>query len=58
MSTFTIKRLKLKSNLRCQKIYPTESSTRTMQELKTVAIRLSRPQAIELATILLAAAQN
>lgn len=58
MSTATIRALKIKSNLRCYKIYPRKGTKRTVRELKTVAIRLRKSQAIDLATVLLAAAQN
>lgn len=58
MSTATTKSLKVKTPLHCYKIYPTEQSTRTMEELKTVAVRLTKQQAVDLATTLLLAAQT
>jgi hypothetical protein len=52
--------IKIDPNVRCLRIYPVEdnrSSTKTISELKTVGIKLSRDQAIHLARVLLAAAQ-
>ena len=48
-------------NVRCLRIYPVEdnaNSNKTIGNLKTVGIRLSRDQAIHLARVLLAAAQD
>lgn len=48
-------------NLRCQRIYPVEdhaSRTKTIDELKTVGIKLTRDQAIHMARLLLAASQD
>ena len=48
-------------NVRCQRIYPVadkEHSTKTIADLKTVGIKLSRAQAIHLARVLLAASQE
>jgi hypothetical protein len=48
-------------NVRCLRIYPVEdngNSTKTINDLKTVGIKLSREQAIHLARVLLAAAQD
>ena len=47
--------------MRCLRIYPVEdnrNSTKTIEQLKTVGIKLSREQAIHLARVLLAAAQE
>lgn len=49
--------LKIDPNVRCLRIYPTEDSSKTVMELKTVGIKLSREQAIHLANVLLAASQ-
>jgi hypothetical protein len=48
-------------NVRCLRIYPVEdnpNSTKTIADLKTVGIKLTREQAIHLARVLLAAAQE
>ncbi len=48
-------------NLRCQRIYPVEddaSRTKTIAELKTVGIKLSREPAIHMARLLLSASQD
>jgi hypothetical protein len=58
VTTATVKKLKLKTPLHCYKIYPTETSKRTLEDLKTVAVRLTKQQAIDLATTLLLAAQS
>jgi hypothetical protein len=53
--------IKIDPNVRCLRIYPVEdnlNSTKTIAELKTVGIKLSRDQDIHLARLLLAAAQQ
>jgi hypothetical protein len=53
--------IKIDPNVRCLRIYPVEdsrSSGKTIADLKTVGIKLSREQAIHLARVLLAAAQE
>lgn len=53
--------IKIDSNIRCLRIYPVEdhpTSRKTISDLKTVGIKLSREQAIHLARVLLAAAQD
>jgi hypothetical protein len=53
--------IKIDPNVRCQRIYPVEDnqqSSKTISELKTVGIKLSREQAIHLARVLLAASQE
>ena len=53
--------IKIDPNVRCQRIYPVEdkvSQTKPIADLKTVGIKLSRDQAIHLARVLLAAAQD
>jgi hypothetical protein len=57
----TTSSIKIDPNVRCLRIYPVEdnrNSTKTIRELKTVGIKLSREQAIHLARVLLAAAQE
>ena len=48
-------------NVRCLRIYPVEdnqNSTKTIADLKTVEMKFTRDQAIHLARVLLAAAQE
>jgi hypothetical protein len=53
--------IKIDPNIRCQRIYPVEDrkdSNKTIANLKTVGIKLSREQAIHLARVLLVVAQD
>ncbi len=53
--------IKIDPNVRCLRIYPVEdnrNSTKTIANLKTVGIKLSREQAVHLGRVLLAAAQE
>lgn len=50
--------ISINPNVRCQRIYPVEDSRKTVPELKTVGIKLSREQAIHLARVLLAVTQE
>ena len=53
--------IKIDPNVRCLRIYPVEdkrNSVKTIANLKTVGIKLSRQQAVHLARVLLAAAQE
>lgn len=45
-------------NLRCQRIYPVQGTTKTVQELTTIGFKLTRDQAIHLARVLLALTQE
>jgi len=45
-------------NVRCQRVYPTEDTKKSVLDLKTVGIKLSREQAVHLARVLLAASQE
>ena len=58
MSRQTAKQINIDPNVRALKIYPTAGSKKSIEELKTVGIRLSKSQAIHLARVLLAAAQD
>jgi hypothetical protein len=46
------------TNVRCLRIYPTEDTKRTVSDLQTVGIRLTKEQAIHLARVLLVATQE
>ena len=48
----------IKTNVRCARIYPTESTKRTVSDLQTVGVRLTKEQAIHLARVLLAVTQE
>ena len=48
--------LKLDPNVRCERVYPVESTTKTVSDLKTIGLKLSSSQARHLALVLLAAA--
>jgi hypothetical protein len=53
--------IKIDTNVRCLRIYPVEDGRKTAKsiaDLKTVGLKLSRDQAIHLARVLLAAAQE
>jgi hypothetical protein len=57
----TASSIKINPNVRCLRIYPVEdnrNSTKTIANLKTVGIKLSSEQAVHLARVLLAAAQE
>jgi hypothetical protein len=46
------------TNVRCQRVYPTEDTKRTVAELQSVGVKLSKEQAIHLARVLLVVAQD
>jgi hypothetical protein len=50
--------ISIDSNVRCDRIYPTEDTKRTVDDLQTVGIKLNREQAIHLARVLLAVTQE
>ena len=50
--------VKVSPNVRCLRVYPSSGSVKTIRELKTVGLKLSREQATHLATVLLVAAQQ
>lgn len=52
------KSITINPNLRCLRIYPVETSTKQISELKTVGLKLNKEQAIELARVLLAVTQE
>lgn len=58
MSRQSAKQVSVDPNVRCLKVYPVEGSSKTVAELKTVGLKLSREQAIHLARVLLAVSQN
>ena len=52
------KSVTINGNVRCQRIYPMEGSTKTVVKLETIGFKLTREQAIELAPVLLAVTQD
>jgi hypothetical protein len=46
------------TNVRCLRVYPTEDTKRTVTDLQTVGIRLTKEQAIHLARVLLVVTQE
>lgn len=46
------------TNVRCLRVYPTEDTKRTVCDLQTVGIKLTKVQAIHLARVLLAVTQE
>ena len=49
----TASRVTVDTNVRCLRIYPTEETKRTTSDLQTIGIRLTKKQAIHLASVLL-----
>ena len=52
------KSITINPNVRCDKIYPMADTKKSISDLKTIGIRLSREQAIHLARVLLAVSQD
>ncbi len=50
--------IKVDTNVRCLRIYPTEDTKRTVSDLQTVGVRLTKEQAIHLARVLLVVTQE
>ena len=50
--------IRIKPNLRCSRVYPTEKTSRSIAELKTVGFTLTSDQAINLSRALLAVTQD
>ena len=50
--------LRVDPNVRCLRIYPVETTSKTVDKLKTIGIKLSQDQAIHLARVLLAMSQE
>ena len=58
MKRISPKSITVKSNLKVDKVYPLLETRKTMGELKTIGVQLSKSQAIELSRILLAVTQD
>jgi hypothetical protein len=50
--------ISIDGNVRCDRVYPTEDTKRTVEDLQTVGIKLNKEQAIQLARVLLAVTQD
>lgn len=46
------------TNVRCLRVYPTEDTKRSVSDLQTIGIRLTKEQAIHLARVLLSVTQE
>ena len=58
MSRRSAKAVTINANVRCQRIYPVEGSSKTIEDLDTVGFKMNRKQAIDLARVLLAVTQD
>lgn len=58
MQRYTVSNVKLNTNIRCQRIYPTEDTSKKISELKTIGLKLTKEQAIHLSRVLLAVTQD
>jgi hypothetical protein len=50
--------VEIDTNVRCLRVYPTEHTKRSVTDLQTVGIRLTKQQAIHLARVLLVVTQE
>jgi hypothetical protein len=50
--------IRVNTNVRCLRIYPTELTPKSINELKTVGMKFSKDQAVHLARVLLAVSQE
>jgi hypothetical protein len=57
-SRHSARAISIDSNVRCERVYPTEDTKRMIADLQTVGIKLSKDQAIHLARVLLAVTQE
>jgi hypothetical protein len=58
MARQSARSIRVDTNVRCLRVYPTETSPKEVGRLKTVGIKLSAKQAIHLARVLLAVSQD
>lgn len=58
MKRQTASSISIETNVRCLRLYPTEDTKRTIEDLQSIGIRLSKEQAIHLARVLLAVTQD
>ena len=50
--------IEVDTNVRCSRIYPTEDTMKTIADLQSVGIKLTKDQAIQMARVLLAVTQD
>jgi hypothetical protein len=50
--------IRIDPNIRCQRVYPTATTRKSVADLKTIGLVLTANQATHLARVLLAAAQD
>jgi hypothetical protein len=50
--------IRIDPNVRCMRVYPVEGTRKTVDELQTVGMKLSKEQAVHLARVLLAVTQE
>ena len=58
MKRMTPKSVNLDVNLRCDKVYPSLSYDKSVKNLKTIGLKLSKEQALQLARLLLVGSQD
>jgi hypothetical protein len=58
MSRKSPKAIRISANVRCQRIFPVPGTKKVVEDLDTVGFKLTQPQAIHLARVLLAVAQD
>ena len=58
MARKSAKSITVDPNVRCLRIYPVQETQKSVGELETVGIKLSKEQSIHLARVLLAVAQD
>ena len=50
--------ISIDSNVRCLRVYPTENTSKNVQDLKTIGLKFNKEQAIHFARVLLAVTQE
>ena len=58
MSRKSSKSISVNPNVRCLRVYPAEETSKNVEDLKTIGLKLSKEQAIHLARVLLAVTQE
>lgn len=58
MGRKSVKSITVNPNVRCLRVYPVEGTSKSVKHLKTVGLKLSREEAIQLSRVLLAVTQE
>lgn len=58
MARVTASDISINTNLRCNRVYPISETSKSIADLKTIGVKLTRDQAIHLARVLLATTQD